>query len=135
MALLTITSPQNSPVDFVINNTPSGYTSSPAFFLTSQYSHQEIQFGGIGGEGGLSLGPSNKRYATLQLTFPAGFADEHKSGIYNWRIVWSGDDGPIYQNGLVKIITQPGGDLGIKEFISTPQTEERVSEVFYRPSY
>ena len=60
---------------------------------------------------------------------------EHKNGIYNWRIVWSGNDGPIYQNGLVKIITQPGGDLGIKEFISTPQTEERVSEVFYRPNY
>tara|TARA_B110000902_G_scaffold259492_1_gene330907 strand:+ start:878 stop:1282 length:405 start_codon:yes stop_codon:yes gene_type:complete len=134
MALLTITSPQNSPVNFVINNTPNGYTSNPVLFLTSQYSHQEIQFGGVGGEY-IALGSTNERYATLQLAFPVGFADEHKSGIYNWRIVWSGPDGPIYQNGLVKIITQPGGDLGIKEFISTPQTEERVSEVFYRPNY
>lgn len=134
MALLTITSPQASPVRFTINNTPRGFGVNPVFILTSQYSHKEIEFGNSGLPR-LGATTQNNRYATFELFFPVGFADEHKNGIYNWRLQSSGPDGPIYQNGLVKIITQPGGDLGMKEFISTPQTEERVSEVFYRPNY
>ena len=97
-----------------------------AFILISQYSHQAMPLG-------VTVIKTNARYSTLEVTFPIGFGDEHKNGIYNWRLNTS--LGQTLEAGLVKIVTDPGGALGIKEFISTPQTEERVSEVFYRPNY
>ena len=96
------------------------------FALTSQYSHQSTPLLVN------KIVKSNARYTTLEVTFPIGFGDEHKNGIYNWRLV---QNAITLEAGLVKIVTDPGGDLGMKEFISTPETEERVSEVFYRPSY
>ena len=101
------------------------------FALTSQWSHQSLPLT-------VTVVRTNARYSTLEVTFPIGFGDEHKNGIYNWRLVTTSEGtsgGTTIQAGLVKIVTDPGGDLGMKEFISTPQTEERVSEVFYRPNY
>tara|TARA_R110002167_G_scaffold14657_1_gene59082 strand:- start:760 stop:1140 length:381 start_codon:yes stop_codon:yes gene_type:complete len=100
--------------------------STTKFILTSQYSHQPLT---------LDVNKiiiSNARYTTLEVTFPTGFGDSHKNGIYNWRLV---QDAITLEEGLVKIVTNPGGDLGIKEFISTPQTEDRVSDVYFRPTY
>ena len=100
--------------------------STTKFILTSQYSHQPLT---------LSVNKiiiSNARYTTLEVTFPTGFGNSHKNGIYNWRLV---QDAITLEEGLVKIVTNPGGDLGIKEFISTPQTEDRVSDVYFRPTY
>ena len=97
-----------------------------AFILTSQYSHEAMPMG-------VTVKTTNARYSTLEVTFPIGFGDAHKNGIYNWRLNTA--NGTTLEAGLVKIVTTPGGTLGIKEFISTPQTEERVSDVFYRPSY
>ena len=37
--------------------------------------------------------------------------------------------------GMSKIITEPGGNLGTTNYTSTPETEERVSDVFFRPNY
>lgn len=96
-----------------------------AFVLISQYSHVAMPMGA-------TVITTNARYSTLEVTFPIGFGDEHKNGIYNWRLV---QNAITLEAGLVKIVTDPGGDLGMKEFISTPETEQRVSEVFYRPSY
>lgn len=107
-------------------NIPNMTEGGIVFELTSQYSHQPLE---------LSVDyviNSNDRYSTLEVTFPAGFGDAHKSGIYNWRLI---QNLITLEAGLVKIVTNPGGSLGIKEFISNPETEERVSEVYYRPNY
>ena len=96
-----------------------------AFVLISQYSHVAMPMGA-------TVITTNARYSTLEVTFPIGFGDEHKNGIYNWRLVQSA---VTLEVGLVKIVTDPGGSLGITEFISTPAIEEREADVFYRPNY
>ena len=95
------------------------------FVLTSQWSHQPIEMA-------VTIIETNFRYTTLEVTFPTGFGDAHKNGIYNWRLV---QDYRTLEAGLVKIITEPGGGLGTTNFTSTPATEERVADVFYRPNY
>tara|TARA_R100000951_G_C2541512_1_gene149525 strand:- start:35 stop:406 length:372 start_codon:yes stop_codon:yes gene_type:complete len=107
-------------------NIPNMTVNQLVFVLTSQYSHQPLELSVN------SVVNTNNRYSTLEVTFPTGFGDAHKSGIYNWRLV---QNSVTLEAGLVKIVTNPGGNLGITEFISTPQTEERVSEVYYRPNY
>ena len=96
------------------------------FILTSQYSHQPLSLGVN------KIITSNARYTTLEVTFPTGFGNQHENGVYNWRLV---QNTITLEAGLVKIVTDPGGGLGIKEFISTPATEDRVSDVFFRPNY
>jgi hypothetical protein len=95
------------------------------FVLVSQYSHQSITMP-------VTILVTNNRYSKLEMTFPTGFGDEHKNGIYNWRLVLNAT---TVEAGLVKIITEPGGGLGITNFTSTAATEERVADVFYRPNY
>ena len=95
------------------------------FVLTSQYSHQPIIMAA-------TVIETNARYSTLQITFPTGFGDAHKNGVYNWRLE---QNLVTIEAGLVKIITEPGGGLGTTNYTSTPETEERVAEVFYRPNY
>jgi len=125
---MTILVPENQLTQqFTVNITnmslvPAAY----AFILISQYSHQALPLG-------VTVIKTNARYSTLEVTFPIGFGDEHKNGIYNWRLNTSAGD--TLEAGLVKIITSPGGGLGITEYISTPATEERVADVFYRPNY
>ena len=124
---MTILVPENQLTQqFTVNITnmslvPAAY----AFILISQYSHQALPLG-------VTVIKTNARYSTLEVTFPIGFGDEHKNGIYNWRLV---QNAITLEAGLVKIVTDPGGDLGITEYISTPATEERVADVFYRPNY
>jgi|TARA_R110000744_G_scaffold4774_1_gene17011 hypothetical protein len=114
--------------EFTVNiaNMAGVSPSTTQFVLTSQYSHQPLSLGVN------KIVKSNARYTKLQVTFPTGFGNEHKNGIYNWRLV---QDYVTLEAGLVKIVTNPGGGLGLKEFVSTPQTEERVSDVFFRPNY
>ena len=125
---MTILVPENQLTQqFTVNITnmslvPAAY----AFILISQYSHQALPLG-------VTVIKTNARYSTLEVTFPIGFGDEHKNGIYNWRLNTSAGD--TLEAGLVKIITSPGGGLGITEYISTWATEERVADVFYRPNY
>lgn len=98
---------------------------SLVFVLTSQYSHQPIYMD-------TAIIVTNDRYSTLQVTFPTGFGDEHKNGIYNWRLE---KNTQTLEAGLVKIITEPGGNTGMTNYTSTPATEERVADVYYRPNY
>lgn len=95
------------------------------FVLTSQYSHQPIIMAA-------TLIETNARYSTFEITFPTGFGDAHKNGVYNWRLE---QNLVTIEAGLVKIITEPGGGLGTTNYTSTPEIEERVAEVFYRPNY
>ena len=95
------------------------------FVLTSQYSHQPIIMAA-------TLIETNARYSTFEITFPVGFGDAHKNGIYNWRLE---QNLVTIEAGLTKIITEPGGGLGTTNYTSTPEIEERVAEVFYRPNY
>jgi len=95
------------------------------FEITSQYSHQPVFMDAF-------VTSSNDRYSVVQLTFPVGFGDSHKNGIYNYDITFAGNS---ILKGLVKIITEPGGDTGMTAYTSNPDTEERVADVYYRPNY
>jgi hypothetical protein len=116
----------DTPIQTIHVNLPNLDAGGWVFDLTSQYSH-ETQ------ECPATLISTNDRYSTLTVQFPAGFEDEHKNGIYYYSLR-DGDLEPITY-GLVKIITQPGGDIGTTTFNAGAETEERVADVFYRPNY
>ena len=95
--------------------------------ISSQYSHEPILLSN-------ALISTNARYTHFQVLFPAGFSDEHKNGIYNWSLKLQ-ETGEVIQAGLMKIITNPGGLIWTKSYDAGIETEERVSEVYYRPQY
>jgi len=98
-----------------------GYT----FSITSQYSHQPLLL-----EAECIL--SNIRYSSFRVAFPIGFGDAHKNGIYDWDLVFQGVS---LEKGIVKIITEPGGGMNTLTYNPGANTNERVSEVFFRPNY
>lgn len=107
-------------------NTPN-LTENYLMIITSQYSKQQEAVLG------LTIIETNDRYTTFSGTFPTGFGDAHKSGIYNYRII-----APLNQivvEGLVKIITQPGGEMGTTNYNADAATERRDADVYYRPNY
>ena len=95
------------------------------FTITSQYSHQPLILEAECIE-------SNARYSKFSMTFPTGFGEEHKNGVYYWDLTYS--DAPL-QKGLIKIITEPGGNMNTLAYNPGVITDERVAEVFYRPNY
>jgi hypothetical protein len=102
---------------FYINNPPSNL--SDYFTLKSQYSQEVIHTA----QGSIMV--QNERYAQIDVPFPADFKDKHYNGYYTFCF------GDLCD--IVKIITQPGGDTGKVEYISS--NEDRDAEVFYRPNY
>ena len=97
------------------------------FTVTSQYSHQStIMFPA-------QLLSSNSRYSMIEVIFPVGFGDEHKNGIYYYEL--SSTIAGSIEKGLAKIITNPGGAIYTLAYDSGLETEERVSEVYFRPNY
>ena len=107
-----------------INN--SSIPVSVDFILTSGYSKEAVTLAA-------AVLEQNDRYSTIEITFPIDFKDEHKNGVYYYSIKDSEDT--LYEAGYVKIITEPGGGNGITNFTSTPETENRESDVYYRPNY
>jgi len=107
---------------FYINSPSSALNLSDTFELKSQYSQKDTV---IVASGDWSIVTENERYAEFIVDLPVGFKDKHYNGYYTWSL------GP-YSN-IVKIITQPGGDLGESEYISN--NENREADVFYRPNY
>ena len=95
------------------------------FILTSGFSKEPVTLSAI-------RSTQNDRYSTIDITFPTEFKDEHKNGVYYYSIEF---DGIVYEAGYVKIITEPGGGNGITNFTSTPETENREADVYYRPNY
>jgi len=120
-----LVSESNLTLEFSLNLTNLTLGSGYVFTLTSQYSHQPLALDA-------TVTVSNARYTTFEVQFPVGFGDSHKNGIYNYDMSTLTES---LDKGLVKIITEPGGDLGTTNYTSTPETEERVSDVFFRPNY
>ena len=97
------------------------------FTITSQYSHKpEVLFP-------MRVVSSNSRWSLLQVTFPTGFGDEHKNGVYYYELREAG--ATTLEKGLVKIITNPGGAINTLAYNSGAVTEERISDVYFRPNY
>ena len=96
-----------------------------SFVLKGQYSKTDEVFPA-------TISIQNDRYTELELTFPSDFKDQHKNGIYYYTIQ---NTTTVFEKGLVKIITEPGGGNGAIEYTSTPELENRESEVFFRPNY
>lgn len=106
-----------STATFYINN-PTSIIGD--FSLKSQYSQDVIYT-----TSNYLVIVQNDRYAEIVVDFPADFKDKHYNGFYTWSI---GD-----YSDIVKIITQPGGDLGKESYISN--NEDRDAEVYFRPNY
>jgi hypothetical protein len=115
----------NLTIEFSLNLTNLTLGSAYVFTLTSQYSHQPLEIDA-------TVLVSNARYTTFEVVFPIGFGDSHKNGIYNYDMSTLTES---LEKGLVKIITSPGGETGITNYTSTPATEERVADTFFRPNY
>ena len=97
------------------------------FEITSQYSHQPVELAN-------ALVSTNARYTQIVVLFPDDFSESHKNGIYYWNFGQVGVDIPL-QSGLMKIICEPGGRINTISYNSGLVTEERISEVYYRPQY
>ena len=113
----------NNTETFASNNTAISGTVS--FILTSQFSKQDTIIPA-------TILVNNDRYTELELAFPIEFKNEHKNGVYYYTIQ---NEDTVFEKGLVKIITEPGGDNGAIEYTSTQETENRESVVYYRPNY
>ena len=113
-------------VQFTLNLTGLSLTSAYVLRLKSQYSHQVLDLD-------CQAMISNERYTTFQVTFPTGFGDEHKNGVYYFDMIEQPSD--VLFSGLVKIITEPGGAIGTVEYEADIYTEDRVADVYYRPNY
>lgn len=111
--------------EFTLNLTNLQLGAYYSFILTSQYSHQPVVIAA-------TATVTNARYTTFTITFPTGFGNEHKNGIYNWELKKATT---TLEEGLVKIITEPGGGLGTTNFESGINKENRIADVFYRPNY
>ena len=123
---MTLLVPENNlTIEFSLNLTNLTLGSAYVFTLTSQYSHQPLAIDA-------TVLVSNARYTIFEVQFPIGFGDSHKNGIYNYDMSTIATS---LEKGLVKIITSPGGETGITNYTSTPTTEERVADVFFRPNY
>jgi len=111
---------------FNIANQPSG---TYVFTITSESSHQPTIMTSN------QLVSTNARWSLFQFAFPAGFGDEHKNGIYYYELKRITSPVAVLQAGLAKIITNPGGRINTIAYDSGAVTEERVSDVYYRPQY
>lgn len=82
----------------------------------------------------------NNRFAKWYIELGQEWADEHKNGYYQWVVtppVPGFDEPTIGINteiqGIVKLISNPGGDLGVVEYEST--NEDREADTYFRPNY
>jgi len=113
----------NTTEKFSSNNTSISGTVS--FVLTSQFSKKDTIIPA-------TILVDNARYTELELTFPSTFKDEHKNGVYYYTIQ---SDTTVFEKGLVKLVTDPGGQNGAVEYIAPTETENRESVVYYRPNF
>ena len=123
---MTIYVNEDEPIVNIAFNQANLANVAYTFTIRSQYSHQDTVM--IPAQ----LFTTNARYSMIQVIFPTGFGDAHKNGIYYYELSNTTDS---IEKGLVKIITNPGGEINTLEYNSGIQTEERVSEVFFRPQY
>ena len=115
----------NNVVEFAVNLPNLTLSPNYELIITSQYSHQPIILAA-------RCLTSNDRYSLFGTQFPAEFGEQHKNGVYYWDLVY---DLVSLEKGLVKIITEPGGGMNTLVYDSGVITENRVSDVYYRPNY
>lgn len=77
-----------------------------------------------------SVTESNERYSTISVFLTEDITSKHYNGIYEYT-VYSNEN--IYDTGLLKIITEPGGSTGTQAYVSN--NEDRQAKVIYRPAY
>ena len=92
--------------------------------ITSQYSKEKI-ISQIA-----TVVTSNERYSTISVFLAEELASKHYNGIYEYKVY---SESNIYDEGLMKIVTEPGGGQGTRAYISN--NEDREAKVVYRPSY
>jgi len=110
----------DSYINLFINN-PGGIVSMQPIVLKSQFSQTTIT---ISDE--LTVVNQNERYAHIRGQFSnTDINADHKNGYYTWTM------GPY--TDIVKLIFNPGGDLGVTEY--TSNNENREADVYYRPEY
>lgn len=73
---------------------------------------------------------SNERYSTISVILQDTIADKHYNGIYEYTVY---SESNIYDSGLLKLTTTPGGETGTISYQSN--NEDRQAKVIYRPSY
>ena len=99
------------------------------FILTSQYSKTDEVFSA-------QVVLKNDRYTKLVVSFPEDFKNEHKNGVYYYTIQNTIDEViTVFEKGLCKLITEPGGSNGSISYDSGEITENRKSDVYFRPNY
>lgn len=115
----------NLDVEIAVNQSNLTLGVDYTITITSQYSHQPLILQA-------ECITTNARYSMFITTFPTGFGDEHKNGIYYWDLAYLEES---IEKGLAKIITEPGGGMNALAYKAGPITDERVSLVFFRPNY
>jgi hypothetical protein len=115
-----------------VNNPHTPFDPTWVFEMTSEYSQTPIinpQYQAPQS----TLVTENERYMqfTVNVNFEdPNFKDKHTNGYYSWTL---GPANAVIYSGFVKLITDPGGDLGTVDYVSN--NEERESTVYYRPNY
>jgi hypothetical protein len=110
--------------DFYIN-TPNVPLGEVSFDIMSQLSNTVLATTIA------SVTDSNDRYTTLSVFLEDwDIPSKHYNGIYEYT-VYSNEN--IYDTGLLKIVTEPGGTTGTIDYQSN--NEDRQAKVIYRPAY
>ena len=105
-------------------NVPNLTLGDISFEIKSQYSNDVIATTTA------SVVESNERYSLISVFLGEAIADKHYNGVYDYK-VYSNEN--IYDEGLLKITTNPGGGTGTVAYQSN--NEDRQAKVIYRPSY
>jgi hypothetical protein len=103
-----------------VNDPDIPFDTNWTFSMKSEMSQKDLLTGAAVG-----LVTQNARYMEFVVDVPADFKDKHTNGYYSWTMG--------SYTGFVKLITQPGGDMGTTDYVS--DNENRESTVYYRPDY
>ena len=83
---------------------------------------------------------SNDRYSKwfVDVSSIPGFADQHRNGFYQFCTTppFGPTDKPtlaVANQGLIRLIFQPGGEMNTKPYISN--NEQREADTYFRPNY
>ena len=120
---MTVTINQSNTFEMTVNQ-PNVSSTGTAITVRSQHSNDTLFFSAV------SIVETNDRFTTVTCTLPTDFYKQHYNGIYEYELEANAE---VVDTGLVKIVTQPGGDFGKSEYISN--NEDRQAKVIYRPSY
>ena len=105
-------------------NAPNVPIGAVSIQIKSQFSNTDL----INQEAAIT--ESNERYSVVSVTLAEDISAKHYNGIYEYT-VYSNEN--IYDTGLLKITTEPGGSTGTVAY--TSNNENREAQVVYRPSY